>query len=50
MSDSLIIETHDGFPISANLFRPLNGQDIKALLVIANATGVQARFYHDFAG
>lgn len=39
----------DGFPLSVDFFAPSSSADVKAACVIVNATGVQARFYHDFA-
>ncbi|SPO31803.1 uncharacterized protein UTRI_06640 [Ustilago trichophora] len=41
--------TPDNFPLAATIFRPKSSADIKASVVFANATGVQARFYHNVA-
>lgn len=45
----LSLPTPDGFPLSVDCFTPPAASQIKASCVIINATGVQARFYHDFA-
>ncbi|TKY86856.1 hypothetical protein EX895_004144 [Sporisorium graminicola] len=39
----------DGFPLALTIFRPKLQSDLKASVVFANATGVQARFYHNVA-
>ncbi|KAK0525230.1 hypothetical protein OC835_005680 [Tilletia horrida] len=39
----------DGFPLSVSAFAPPPGIKPRAIAVFANATGVQARFYHRFA-
>ena len=39
----------DGFKLALTIFRPKNSSDITGSVVFANATGVQARFYHAFA-
>lgn len=47
---SLTLPAADGFPLAVHHFEPppTSGPP-KAICVIINATGVQARFYHDFA-
>ena len=45
---NVLISTSDGFQLSGTVFHPVSGRDITSLLVTTNATGVQARFYHDF--
>ncbi|KAK0563050.1 hypothetical protein OC861_005008 [Tilletia horrida] len=39
----------DQFPLSVTMFSPPPGVEVRAVAVFANATGVQARFYHRFA-
>ncbi|SJX66590.1 uncharacterized protein SRS1_16812 [Sporisorium reilianum f. sp. reilianum] len=39
----------DDFPLALTIFRPRSQADVKASVVFANATGVQARFYHNVA-
>ncbi|ETS61496.1 hypothetical protein PaG_04243 [Moesziomyces aphidis] len=41
--------TWDDFPLAVTIFRPTSSADVKASVVFANATGVQARFYHNVA-
>lgn len=41
--------TPDGFHLSVDSFTPALSSEVKVACVIINATGVQARFYHDFA-
>ncbi|KAN0064116.1 hypothetical protein ACQY0O_003283 [Thecaphora frezii] len=41
--------TSDGFPLALTLFEPRKPSDVVAAVVIGNATGVQARFYHALA-
>ncbi|GAC71113.1 FOG: Reverse transcriptase [Moesziomyces antarcticus T-34] len=41
--------TSDDFPLAVTIFRPTSSADVKASVVFANATGVQARFYHNVA-
>ncbi len=41
--------TPDDFPLAVTIFRPVSSADVKASVVFANATGVQARFYHNVA-
>ncbi|CAO1618641.1 unnamed protein product [Jaminaea pallidilutea] len=43
------LTTPDGFPLSVDSFAPTDDAQVQASCVIINATGVQARFYHDFA-
>ncbi|CAO1615910.1 unnamed protein product [Sympodiomycopsis kandeliae] len=49
--DHFTLSTDDGFPIAVSHFQPANPSSIsiKANCVIVNATGVAARFYHEFA-
>ncbi|KAE8214729.1 hypothetical protein CF327_g1931 [Tilletia walkeri] len=39
----------DRFPLSVSQFKPPPGVPLRAIAIFANATGVQARFYHRFA-
>lgn len=41
--------TPDNFPLALTIFRPKSESAIRASVVFANATGVQARFYHNVA-
>jgi hypothetical protein len=45
----LIIRTVDDFPIVLTHFKPPASLRKQAVVVIGNATGVHAKFYHDFA-
>lgn len=45
----LTIPAQDDFPIAVNRFEPKSPAAVKATCVIVNATGVQARFYGDWA-
>lgn len=45
------IKTEDGFSIAAHVFNPSDSNiKVRSSCVISNATGVQAKFYHRFAG
>ncbi|CAO1620031.1 unnamed protein product [Parajaminaea phylloscopi] len=44
-----VLPASDGFPLSVDSFAPDDASQVRASCVIINATGVQARFYHDFA-
>ncbi|PWN43403.1 hypothetical protein IE81DRAFT_322473 [Ceraceosorus guamensis] len=55
---AVVVPAADGFPLAAHRFEPppgssavgqTDGQEVRAVVVVVNATGVQARFYHDFA-
>ena len=46
---ALTVKAADGFPIAAHRFAPTSHALARAVVVIVNATGVQARFYHDWA-
>ncbi|KDN40978.1 hypothetical protein K437DRAFT_258482 [Tilletiaria anomala UBC 951] len=49
IGEALTVKAEDGFPLAAHIFRPQDPSTIRAILVTANATGVHARFYHDFS-
>ncbi|CEH18295.1 hypothetical protein CBOM_04705 [Ceraceosorus bombacis] len=55
---AVVVPAADDFPLAAHRFEPppgssavgqTDGQEVRAVVVMVNATGVQARFYHDFA-